>query len=626
MRERGNVLEVNKIYCGDCIEIMRDMPDDSIHSIVTDPPYGISFMNKKWDYKIPSVEVWKECLRILKPGGHILCACGTRTQHRMAVNIEDAGFEIRDLIAWIYGSGFPKSLDISKAIDKEAGIWRGKCGEISSENNSMTGVNYERTNKGTPATPEAKQWDGWGTALKPAWEAWTLAYKPIDSLTIVPPDIILTITNYLEVLLCQQLNVKFVEKVSMLSPKELDVGFIFALWNVVKVCGEKRQNVLEKTGMFKSQETEKTFWNIVLLWNSILKENYEKTKKYTISMEKEKITELKTLNLLLQASIYQNIIHAKEYKVNGLNANVLNVAKSLNNLNVSLENIQTLIAQENVLNNQTKNVIKELANIAGKNTIAEGKLSSVQENALSNLAPNMELWTLARKPLSESTIASNVLKHGTGGINADECRIEVNKNEEEKYLYADHSQGNSTPTVPIVPSNYKRGGGNKKGRFPANIIHDGSDEVVSLFPETESGDLLPHHNSCGESNIGTFNIRDRTGEIRPTYGDSGSAARFFYCPKASTTERNLGLDSTRTVKYIIDKQTIGGLSCKDVSTVLVGLLRKVMSESMVSWHIGEFGESITGQCQLDSLFTILTEINKITESKILHSLLLSITK
>jgi SAM-dependent methyltransferase len=100
---------------------MKSIPNDSIDSVVTDPPYGISFMGKKWDYDVPSVDIWRECLRVLKPGGHLLAFAGTRTQHRMAVRIEDAGFEIRDMIAWVYGSGFPKSLDVSKAIDKAAG-------------------------------------------------------------------------------------------------------------------------------------------------------------------------------------------------------------------------------------------------------------------------------------------------------------------------------------------------------------------------------------------------------------------------------------------------------------------------------------------------------------------------
>ena len=105
---------------GDCLEQIKKLEDNSVDSIVSDPPYGISFMAKKWDYDVPSVEVWKEALRVLKPGGHALIACGTRTQHRMVCNIEDAGFEIRDVVSWIYGSGFPKSLNISKTIGKAA--------------------------------------------------------------------------------------------------------------------------------------------------------------------------------------------------------------------------------------------------------------------------------------------------------------------------------------------------------------------------------------------------------------------------------------------------------------------------------------------------------------------------
>lgn len=107
-----------ELHLGDCLKSLGALPNCSVDAIVTDPPYGLSFMGKKWDYDVPSVEVWAECLRVLKPGGHLLAFAGTRTQHRMAVRIEDAGFEIRDMIAWVYGSGFPKSLDVSKAIDK----------------------------------------------------------------------------------------------------------------------------------------------------------------------------------------------------------------------------------------------------------------------------------------------------------------------------------------------------------------------------------------------------------------------------------------------------------------------------------------------------------------------------
>ena len=116
------------IIKGEYLETIKQIPENTISAVVTDPPYGLSFMGKKWDYDVPSKEIWEECLRVLKPGGYLLAFAGTRTQHRMAVNIEDAGFEIRDMIAWVYGSGFPKSLNIGKAVDKLQGNEREKLG------------------------------------------------------------------------------------------------------------------------------------------------------------------------------------------------------------------------------------------------------------------------------------------------------------------------------------------------------------------------------------------------------------------------------------------------------------------------------------------------------------------
>jgi DNA modification methylase len=257
-----------KLHHGDCLDVLKTLADCSVDAIVTDPPYGLSFMGKRWDYDVPSVEVWAECLRVLKPGGHLLAFAGTRTQHRMAVRIEDAGFEIRDMIAWVYGQGFPKSMDISKQLDKmdasqeqeqrrfrftewvrSTGVTakqiddatatkmgshytthptqpaimtrehleacRGLLGSVPewvekeadirsvesknfaerevvgrSENGIAGGTGKHAGQEGAygfssefsltaPSTPEAKQWEGWGTALKPALEPITLARKPL---------------------------------------------------------------------------------------------------------------------------------------------------------------------------------------------------------------------------------------------------------------------------------------------------------------------------------------------------------------------------------------------------------------------------------------------------------------
>ena len=202
-----------KLYHGDCLEELKKIPDNSVDSIVTDPPYGLSntkpqqvadvlkawvtgdtvsvpakkggFMGKDWDSFVPPPAVWEECMRVLKPGGHMAVFAGTRTQDLMGLSIRLAGFEIRDQLNWIYGTGFPKSMDVSKAIDKAAGAER----EVLSERPAygiggkgiLNGHSEGATAKVTaPATDEAKKWEGWGTALKPATEPIVLARKPLE--------------------------------------------------------------------------------------------------------------------------------------------------------------------------------------------------------------------------------------------------------------------------------------------------------------------------------------------------------------------------------------------------------------------------------------------------------------
>jgi site-specific DNA-methyltransferase (adenine-specific) len=168
---------------------MKTLPENSVDSIVTDPPYELGFMGKSWDNSgvANSVEMWSEVLRVLKPGGHLLAFSGSRTYHRMVCAIEDAGFEIRDQIMWIYGSGFPKSHNIDKAIDKAAGAEREvvKTGfaygiSVGQEAQGYRPADYESKQLSNEAiTDEAKQWQGWGTALKPAHEPIVMARKPL---------------------------------------------------------------------------------------------------------------------------------------------------------------------------------------------------------------------------------------------------------------------------------------------------------------------------------------------------------------------------------------------------------------------------------------------------------------
>jgi DNA modification methylase len=172
------------LHHGDCLEVLRGMANDSVDSVVTDPPYGLSFMGKKWDYDVPSADIWRECLRVLKPGGHLLAFAGTRTQHRMAVRIEDAGFEIRDMIAWVYGSGFPKSRNVCLDMDKMEGHGnRGHRIAVANRHHpdGTLEPNGEQLAAYEPKTDAARQWQGWGTALKPALEPLTVARKPLQS-------------------------------------------------------------------------------------------------------------------------------------------------------------------------------------------------------------------------------------------------------------------------------------------------------------------------------------------------------------------------------------------------------------------------------------------------------------
>lgn len=173
------------IYHGDCREILPQV--GPFETCITDPPYGLEFMGKDWDRGVPGVEFWRLILGALKPGAFLLSFGGTRTWHRLACAIEDAGFEIRDTLMWLYGSGFPKSLDISKAIDKAAGAEREITGTRASyrpKANEMRDPNgFQDRSDGkvtAPSTNAAKLWNGWGTALKPSWEPIILAMKPVD--------------------------------------------------------------------------------------------------------------------------------------------------------------------------------------------------------------------------------------------------------------------------------------------------------------------------------------------------------------------------------------------------------------------------------------------------------------
>ena len=203
-------MDTNIIHTGDCFDVLTDLPDESIHAVVSDPPYGLAFMGRDWDDFEPKeyqewCEKWaRECLRVLKPGGHMLAFSGNRTHHRLFTGVEDAGFEIRDTLTWHYGSGFPKASDISKTIDKRADAEREVVGKkphdrynyerntavfsekrLGHDDTTTVGKGNEKAAQVTaPATDDAKKWDGWKTGLKPSTEFVVMARKPYDGATV----------------------------------------------------------------------------------------------------------------------------------------------------------------------------------------------------------------------------------------------------------------------------------------------------------------------------------------------------------------------------------------------------------------------------------------------------------
>ena len=399
---------------GDCLEQMKTLDDNSVDSIVSDPPYGISFMAKKWDYDVPSVEVWKEAMRVLKPGGHALIACGTRTQHRMVVNIEDAGFEIRDVVSWIYGSGFPKSLNIGKAIDKA------------------------RTEDNEPSARVA---------------AWLNSFMPEG-------------------------------------------------WNMNQWRKHLNRNVVGVEHGGGSAQG----------WTTETTEGQVKPRVPTV----EQWATLKELLAL------PDDMDAEVWRLNGNKGQPGENFKSREVVGKSENGIAGGSGEFTSGNKNTAGFKGEF-NITAPATEA----AKQWDGWGTALKPACEFFTLARKPLSEKTVAANVLKWGTGGINIDGCRVGT-----ETITV----KGGSKSGKFEFCANYTEVNQTNTGRFPANLIHDGSQEVLELFPETKDGKATAKSGKMGYHG-------GRAGSTADIgYGGKGSAARFFYCPKASKKDRNEGCE------------------------------------------------------------------------------------
>jgi len=399
-----NVNERFNLFEGNCLEVMKTMYADSIDSIVTDPPYELGFMGKSWDSSgiAFNVEVWQEALRVLKPGGHLIAFSGSRTYHRMAVAIEDAGFEIRDQIMWVYGSGFPKSHNISKGIDKKP--------------ESLNTIKF-------------KMW------LKEQIDKSSKTRAQIDA----------------------------------------ECGF---------------------TACSYSKTDGKDYWS----------SNHPTPEKWLIM---------------------KNVI--------------------------GLSDDWDWIIPNNV---EARGYVEATGGLAGGtgNTVGNFSGKQLSDNAVSAAAKQWQGWgtalkpahepmVLARKPLV-GTVANNVLTFGTGGLNIDGSRV-AHLSEADRASATPQGKVTSNKMAGSAPDTENAGRVNVErpdtslGRFPANFIHDGSDEVLELFPESKGGAYPAKRGQA--INTAFASGQETEGGFR-AMGDSGSAARFFYCAKASKKDRNEGLD------------------------------------------------------------------------------------
>lgn len=486
---------------GDCIEQMRGFEADSIDAIVTDPPYALSFMGKAWDTAGVAFDpaTWTEALRVLKPGGHLLAFGGTRTYHRLTCAIEDAGFEVRDCLAWLYGSGFPKSLDVSKAIDKAAGAEREVVGTRRQRANSpdsgvpMNASVAEVEPITAPATPEAAQWQGWGTALKPAWESIIWAQKPSGEADTIRRSLWL-LTEQLRSLASDA------ESDSSSRPAALDEAFASAGWTV-----DERRNtraaLREAMGTSQFESALTTSLSIVSSWSDTLDGLCELTSTFTTETASGTTTALRTLKSCLSDLTPRTMLQAAT-NPDGSAWSALPAASAFSAVELRLSATRELLAPEPATSESP--------------ALSQG-----------GVAPNGEPIVLARKPLA-GTVAGNCLAYGTGALNVDGCRVGFEG-------AAFDGTGLGRREEPVV--------GNPAGRWPANVILD--PEAAALLDE-QSGTLTSGANPT----------RRRSDKFRTAYGDfegesecipargadSGGASRFFYCAKASRAERNAGLD------------------------------------------------------------------------------------
>jgi hypothetical protein len=443
---------------GDCIEQMRAMEDACVDAIVTDPPYELGFMGKGWDSTgiANSVEMWREALRVLKPGGHLLAFSATRTQHRMVCAIEDAGFEVRDCIrslngqdhytAWAYGTGFPKGLNVVNNLIRLA-LCQSK-----------------------------------------------------DRARLAAQCSVSTLVS------CDGAKERIVVALAQILPEG-------GLALITEIGGAVGLHV--PTDMWPSEWMTAIGLNTTWSWNGSLDGACDGVSKSITETTSETTIDLKTWNWLIGLHTSANTTPCSAILPNGSPWPAVSAALNLNGGSASKSDIPIVTA----LGDATYNPVVKFS---GFNVC---------------LKPAWEPICVARKPLI-GTVAANVLEHGTGALNIDGCRVGT----EDKLSFGSRQIGDGIKYNPIAADRMTPGERHTAGRWPANVIHDGSDEVLAAFAafgEKKTGSVKPYEYHGGKysetaSDAKVFNSRQVTSTHQ---GDDGTAARFFYSSKASKADR-----------------------------------------------------------------------------------------
>jgi len=561
-----------EIVVGDVRRVLREMEPESFDAAFADPPYGLEFMHGsggvKWDYDVPSVNAFVEVLRVLRPGAFAFFFGGTRTFHRMAVNVEDAGFLPCDVCMWLYASGWPKSLDIAKELDKKRGRWRDRATSVVSQSPALGGPHYGMTDKGAAISEEARRWDGQGTALKPAWEILEMVQKPLDLKGIV-----VSLAHKLTEVACQLSSLaKIADRLSSSSRDALaPLGSV--LWDAVQQCSSP-DDLFGVMATSRSDSTVPTSLSIVSSWLDTLNEILRRESTFTIETASSLTTALRTLNSSLSKITPELIIE---------------VATSGRGMTPSASLAVASFA---------------VAAAGLEFTLASSAVALVtSEVASSDLAPDYEPLLLVSKP-HRGTIADNAVTHGVGGLDIEASRI----GSVERFNAPAGNDGSSPAS--IAPKNVTGYAGKKvKGRWPANVVLSHAPDCVRVGERVVKTGTAVKRNGVknrgaldGMHGRGTYPVGtpdagygvngketidayecvegcpvrlldlqsgDRPGmsgggRHRPDYpggmfggvdstdtarGDRGGASRFFFTSKVSREERDRGLENFETVPH-----------------------------------------------------------------------------